>query len=230
MRARPSTRRLLVLAGAAALFGAAALAEVGIPPIPQERLIDERIAVAAQRALRSLSEREGEDRGRAWKIYKAVRSGALGGIYQVDMGVPALRVRKGGGNWWEVLGGETAKCLLEPAGEPPLLVYSEKVGNDWRQLVDALPAAFEGCGFAELRVNVVQQSDPPPCPGEDTVTVKNASLGIETDPCVTAEGSCRFMLPRDQSYDVTVDCAGERHDRSVSIPADEAEVEISFEL
>ncbi len=203
-------------------------AEFARPPIPESRLIDERIAVAAQRALRSVSEREGEDRETAWIIMKTVKSGALGGIYQVDMGVPAMRIRKAGGNWWEVLGDETAMCLRKP-GESPIIVYSEKIGNNSSALEEPLLAAFRGCQFAMLYVNVTYAANPA-CVDHDDVVVRNAELGIETETCGPVDGRCRFMLPRNHTFDVKITCAGESQEQRVFIPPDASQAELDFAL
>jgi hypothetical protein len=117
-------------------------------------VIDARIDEQAQYALMRMFVGDEAERTDASHILTAVKSGALGGIYQQDQGVPAKRAVKLGIGWWQLLPPGSAKpridgvCVREPAGDVPLVVMrkgaqSNKATYDW-----ALRDGWSSCGVA----------------------------------------------------------------------------------
>jgi hypothetical protein len=125
------------------------------PPEPwtTKDVLDDRIDVAAQYALFRMFKGEAGERVVASDILGAVKSGALGGIYQEDQKVPALRAQAAGSGWWKILPKETAKpridgvCMTVPAGKPPILVMRRKAERNPAAYDLALTGAWAMCGL-----------------------------------------------------------------------------------
>jgi hypothetical protein len=171
-------------------------------PWRTEDIIDQRIDEDAQYALMRML--VGQDVGAAAKasaILSAVKDGTLGGIYQADRQVPALRVRSFGGNWWEIIpSGSDAICELRPSGSKPIIIYRKGVGKVPSRLDPSLLSAWGSCGLEDAPprpyvVTIVKPQPtpapppaeaPPPFPARLTVIVTSggqrlagASVGID---------------------------------------------------
>jgi hypothetical protein len=113
--------------------------------------IHANIDVSAQRALHRLLRGDAASVHAAAQMLAAVRNGVLGGIYQEDQKVPALRARGLGRGWWELVAAYRkpsapgTACVNEPAGTPPLLVFRKSLASDHARLATELRTAFAGC-------------------------------------------------------------------------------------
>jgi len=83
----------------------------------------------------------------------AVRNGVLGGIFQEDQKVPALRARALNLGWWQLVEtfrtspARAAVCVTRPAGQLPLLAFRKSLAKDRARLATELQAAFAVCGL-----------------------------------------------------------------------------------
>lgn len=125
---------------------------VPVPRLTPCDFIHANIDVAAQRALHRLLRGDAASVDAAAQMLAAVRNGALGGIYQEDQKVPALRARDQlGRGWWELVtayrkpSAPGAACVNAPAGAPPLLVFRKSLASDHARLAAELRTAFAGC-------------------------------------------------------------------------------------
>lgn len=179
-------------------------------PLNEREVIDNRIDVYAQRSIVRLSKGTLEQRFMSRYLFKAVKYGALGGIYLVDTQVPAMRARALGKNWWTLLEGRPAICLKEPAGERPIIVFGKQVSTQPAALDVALASAFEECGFRRVKVIVKKgaMGSSIPC-GEAFVSLASEPVGVLVDPpChTTSLGVCNFGVPP-QIYRFQVTCDG----------------------
>jgi hypothetical protein len=133
-----------------------------LPPWTSKDVIDERIDVAAQYALMRMFKGDPTERVDASNILSAVKSGALGGIYQEDQRVPALRAQSLG-TWWGTIlpkpaGGISVDgvCMLEPREKPPILVMRRKAEKNPAAYDRSLQAAWAMCGLPPSPVRPYQ--------------------------------------------------------------------------
>ncbi|WP_394850264.1 serine protease [Pendulispora brunnea] len=115
--------------------------------IPSERdLIDARIDVHAQRALRRLFGGDIDAREDAREMLSAVKAGTLAGIYIVNQRVPALRLQKLGTGWWQAIPpNRDAVVVLDPANlatGAPLIAFRDSVKANASRLDPALREAW----------------------------------------------------------------------------------------
>jgi hypothetical protein len=136
-------------------------------PWTTQDVIDERIDVQAQYALMRMFAGEPLERVHASNILSAVKSEALGGIYQEDQQVPALRAQSLGYGWWEILpkpqGGVRIDgiCMTEPSTRPPILVMRRKAENSHAAYDKALQDAWLACGLPPSPVRPYRTTLPP---------------------------------------------------------------------
>jgi hypothetical protein len=129
-------------------------------------IIDTHIDVSAQVSLMRMMNRGGADRRDASAMISAVKSGEIEGIFR-----PGLKVTVDRGQrmtpprpYWELLQGQPSACLLEPAGDPPIIVYRDKMPD--AQTDQALRAAWSQCGLPTPDPPcdyVVNLTKPKPC-------------------------------------------------------------------
>lgn len=111
-------------------------------------IIDNRIDVHAQWALMHMFGRGGAMAADASAILSAVKSGRLEGVYLPDEGVPALRARKAGSNWWQMIPpGRRSTCYKQPPNRPPLIVFSKAIKDNRDLTAEALSSAWHECGI-----------------------------------------------------------------------------------
>ena len=110
-------------------------------------IIDTRIDVSAQQSLMRMMNRGGTDRRDASAMIAAAKGGDIEGMYR-----PGLKVTVDRGQrmapprpYWELLQGQPAACLREPAGEPPMIVYRDEMPD--AQTDQALRSAWSQCGL-----------------------------------------------------------------------------------
>lgn len=95
-------------------------------------IIDQRIDISAQERLMHMMGRGGEERIDASAMIGAVKQGALAGILLAPRKAVSDRGQrmtppKG---WWDLIPqGQLGTCLLEPIGEPPMMLYRDKNGE-----------------------------------------------------------------------------------------------------
>ena len=122
--------------------------------------IDSRIDVAAQRALFQMLRRDAPSRSASLGLFAAVKAGRLAGLYQEDQQVPALRARRLGIGWWQVIpSGQRAVCLSQPSTEPPIIIFRSR----WRPinvLSDARCQAWPSCGLPQLAATTERTAVP----------------------------------------------------------------------
>ena len=200
--------------GLAALACAAGSATTDAPP-PLSRwdAADDRIDAPARAALVRLSSQSPELATEAWLILKAVKSRSLGGIHVQGGEMALFRARALGIPRTALLvEGQVARCLAEPEGARPLVVYADAVAGDPPALDAAILAGFRACPFARVYVFVTHMGDR--VPGAEVVAA-DASQGIRTEPCrTTSLGRCQFVLPVGADYEVTA----QQGDRLMTLP------------
>ena len=196
-----------------------ALLEDGDAPLllSAHDVIHDKIDVHAQFTLKRLSEREAMG-PRIWSnvVLSAVDRNTIAGIYLENQGVPALRARAKGGNWWEILDeGEAVVCYQIPAEEAPLLVIDDAYRSNAAVLDRALVVAFQECGFGWLILRVKGEQ----CSVQRAANSAPQGRGGRNQDC--SGPSCRhaLVLPAG-SYDYTVTCGGVTQKRSIPVPAD----------
>jgi hypothetical protein len=117
----------------------------GTSAVTPHSVIDSRIDVHAQYALQRLSKGDAGARAEAAGMLAEVKAGRLGGIYKEDQQVPALRAKRMGKGWWEVIPkAEDAALFLETPNPAalPLIVFRDRVRSDAARLDPALRKAF----------------------------------------------------------------------------------------
>jgi hypothetical protein len=133
-------------------------------------VIDKRIDVAAQYALMRMFKGDPTERVDASDILSAVKSGALGGIYQEDQKAPALRAQSLG-TWWGTILPKPAGpvrvdgvCMLEPREKPPIIAMRRKAETNPAAYDLALQNAWATCGIPPSPVRPYQTSPGIPLP------------------------------------------------------------------
>ena len=199
-------------------------------PLTEKELIDERIDFHAQRSLLRISKTNRIVDAKL--LFKAVKSGALGGIYKADTQVPALRAVRMGTRWFQLMGqDQNSICLTEPTkpGEKPILVFRKSLVEPqpkFSEMDAALLQYRQLCKFAVLTVKVKEGALPV---FDADVDVQNASIGIDTINCPTGtSGQCRFALPQNATYDVIVLHGGQTQVKRVTVPPNEAGSHVEF--
>jgi hypothetical protein len=193
---------------------AATVSPVDVLPWTTQDVIDERIDVQAQYALMRMFTGEPHERVVASHIMSAIKEdGTLGGIYQEDQQVPALRAQALGYGWWKILppANEDQRvdgiCMTEPVPEKPVMVMRKGSEKNRAAYDGALMAAWESCGVTPSQIVRPYKTTLPPkqpepkettCPtpastGTLTVSVfsgnspiggAQASLGVPAQPIV----------------------------------------------
>ncbi|HEX2076516.1 MAG TPA: hypothetical protein VHG08_02370 [Longimicrobium sp.] len=148
--------RIVLLPGGAAGAPVAAGLETELESAPPDYtvcdFIHPNIDVAAQYALFGMLREGGVARSVALMILAAVKAKPplLGGVYQVDQYVPAMRARFWNKGWWQLIpAGRPSACLPATArGEPPLIVFRKSLAKDPAALGRALLSAWTECSFS----------------------------------------------------------------------------------
>jgi hypothetical protein len=142
-------------------------------------IIDKRIDVSAQVSLMRMMNRGGADRRDASAMIGAAKSGEIEGIFRPGLQVTADRGQRMAPPrpYWELLQGQPSACLLEPAGEPPMIVYRDKMLDP--QTDQALRAAWSQCGLP---------TPDPPCDYVVNLT--------KPKPCEAAHGAFKACVDR----------------------------------
>ena len=111
-------------------------------------IIDARIDIGAQQALFHMMSSGPPDSKIASAMIGAVKDGTLAGILLPPRQAVAKRSARmePARGYWALLDGHSSVCLLEPDGEPPMLVYREGMERD--AIVDALEDAWPQCGLS----------------------------------------------------------------------------------
>lgn len=116
----------------------------------------------AQKALAAIASEGPDGAKEAAMILGAVRSGALGGVYLANQGVPALRAQKFGTSWWTLHPPGIDGVVLPPhpsqPGSRPILVLRKSVASKAAARKGAVRHAF--AAFALLQSQTVS-----PCSG-----------------------------------------------------------------
>lgn len=105
-------------------------------------VIDPRIDVHAQYALLRMAKGDPSARADAAAILAAVKSGRLAGIYKEDQQVPAMRAKRRGIGWWQLIPAGRDAAVVHEAGAAPILVFRDRVRSDASRLDPALRAAW----------------------------------------------------------------------------------------
>jgi hypothetical protein len=124
-----------------------------LQPWTTQDVIDSRIDVSAQYALMRMLAGEPQERIVSSNILSAVKEERLGGIYQEDQQVPALRAQASGYGWWQILPKSAAgakadsKCMTDPASKAPIIVMRKKAETNPVAYDKALQDAWYACGL-----------------------------------------------------------------------------------
>ncbi|HEX2076514.1 MAG TPA: hypothetical protein VHG08_02360 [Longimicrobium sp.] len=108
----------------------------------QAGVIDSRIDVHAQYALLRLAKGDPSARADASAMLVAVKSGRLAGIYKEDQQVPAMRAKRRGIGWWQLIPAGRDAAVVHEAGAAPLIVFRDRVRSDASRLDPALRTAW----------------------------------------------------------------------------------------
>lgn len=126
------------------------LASQGGPPctIGTDDLIHQQIDVSAQTSLMRKMSGSAKTRTEASSIYHAIEDGTLAGIYLPPRKVVSDRGRRmspAKGYWQMIPSGKLSACITNPQGEPPMIVYREKLSEG--QIDVAISSAWKSCGL-----------------------------------------------------------------------------------
>jgi V8-like Glu-specific endopeptidase len=105
-------------------------------------VIDSRIDVHAQYALLRMAKGDPSAQADASAMLAAVKSGRLAGIYKEDQQVPALRAKRQGIGWWQLIPAGRDAVVVNEAGAAPIIVFRDRVRSDASRLDPALRAAW----------------------------------------------------------------------------------------
>ncbi len=176
-------------------------------PLDITIVMKQPIDVSAQRSLVRLSNGDKNQKYLAHFIHRSVAEGAIGGIYIVNQGVPALRAKALGKGWWELLDGRPAMCWKEPQGEKPLIIISKNTAANPAALDSALLTAYEECGHRELEITIMKNGNP--CiPKSSWGALINKKLGIDYGVLPSKNGVAHLSMPPGM-YQFDVVCEGE---------------------
>ena len=133
--------------------------QIVLRPLSERELIHPAIDVDAQRSLRRMSLADEASSRDANGMFAAVKTGELAGIYAADQKVPALRAKRMGIGWWQLIPeGEDSALVLEqgqptkplPRGElAPLIAFRPSIRSQPPRLDAALRKAWRS--FEKLR-------------------------------------------------------------------------------
>lgn len=167
---------------------AAPSSPASLAPWTTQDVIDSRIDVAAQYALMRMLAGDPQERIVGSNILSAVKEGALGGVYQEDQQVPALRAQASGYGWWQILPKPAAGhsidgvCMTDPASKPPVLVMRKKAESNPIVYDLALQGAWYACGL-------------PPAPVRPyTKTLPNKQPAAKSTRCPTPTDGTQLMV------------------------------------
>jgi len=143
-----------------------------IPAYTQCDFIDPRIDVSAQYALHQMLKGDLSSRKAAVGMFAAVKAGSLCGIYQQNQMVPALRARRMGLGWWQLIPhGQLAACVTGGVSEVPIIVFRPGLGSEGVRLGQALQIAWISCGLPDLPAPPPSGRPCPPRPPKPPVRV-----------------------------------------------------------
>ncbi|TGE20052.1 hypothetical protein [Hymenobacter elongatus] len=108
-----------------------------------QALLHPNLDVHAQRALlRMARSADSFYRDAAVNILTEVRAGRLRGVFIENQRAPALRARRQGLGWWQILTPGDDSTKLDDPAEAPMLVFRESIRNNPRRLDEALLVAW----------------------------------------------------------------------------------------
>lgn len=156
-----------------------------IPAYTQCDFIHDNIDVAAQYALYGMLKADPESRKASVQMLAAVKTGLLGGIYQEDQKVPALRAVQLGLGWYGPLidsyrkSASSAACV-PPAPHPshklPIISFRKSLAKNHAELGRQLLQVWGDCGIQKDKLPTIDPRGgdcslpPPPKPQEITVS------------------------------------------------------------
>ncbi len=176
-----------------------------ILPVPgcwtTQDVIDPHIDSHAQTALMGMLTRGGADGAVASAILCAVKRRHLEGVYLPDQGVPALRVRSQGGNWWEMIpAGSHSVCYKPPPERAPLIAFSKQIKDVSTAVAAALTSAWTDCSLPATAprcyfATITKPPTPVPPGGGDSGggDTDNGDNGGSTEPPAT-EGPATVII------------------------------------
>lgn len=184
MLGRPISKT--ILAAALGLSGGVTTLAIATPASAGPAFTHPKIDSHAQKALTSIA-LEGPDGAKeAAMILGAVQSGALGGVYLANQGVPALRAQKFGANWWTLhpagIDGVMLPAHPSQPGSRPILVLRKSVASNASKRKGAIRDAF--AAFALVQAQTVS-----PCSGGK----KQVSFVAGSPHCVTSSVAPPFV-------------------------------------
>lgn len=225
----PSRPRLLRASSLGLLAGLSLCAAVAIansdptpPPannavctLDSMDFVHKKIDIGAQYSLMRKMAGDRESQLEATSIFMAIEDGRLAGIYlppRKPVSDRGRRMKPQRGYWDMIPKGKDSVCLKKPAGEPPMIIYREKLSK--ARVDAALTAAWADCGLA----NVPEPCDytvihkPPPqveCNTDQDCIDKNKG-----DFCNTQLHVCGVNFPDDEL--IGPSCVYPRCDASIS--------------
>lgn len=122
-----------------------------VSPWTTQDILKPNIDVAAQYGLMRLLTGDPHERAVGSHILSAIENEQLGGIYQEDQKVPALRAQASGYGWWQILPRNAKKekvnstCMTDPNGSLPIFVMRKKAETNPVAYDQALVDAWHGC-------------------------------------------------------------------------------------
>jgi hypothetical protein len=169
-------------------------------------IIEKRIDVSAQVSLMRMMNRGGQDRRDASAMIGAVKSGAIEGMFRPGLMVTVARGQRmtPPRPYWELLQGQPSACLLEPGGEPPMIVYRDKMVD--AQTDQALRAAWAQCGLPTPEPPcdyVVDREQSPPCKqATETIAACFDRGGVDCPwpPSCQGDRSCKGTQAEQDAY------------------------------
>ncbi len=155
-----------------------------VEPWTTQDVIDSHIDVSAQYGLMRMLAGEPEERIVGSNILSAVKDKTLGGIYQEDQQVPALRAQASGYGWWQILPKSAAgvkvdsTCMTDPASKAPIIVMRKKAETNPIAYDQALQDAWYDCGLPPAPVRPYAKTLPDKQPAAKAT--RCAAPGAET--------------------------------------------------
>jgi len=134
------------------------------PDYTQCDFIDSHIDVYAQRALYQMVKAGGESRRAAIEMLSAVKAYQFGGIYQEDQREPALRARKFGKGWWQIIPqGQGAVCIAGSGTDLPIIAFKKALSSDLPGLGRTLLIVWQSSRCRPQSIQITPPSGRP-CP------------------------------------------------------------------
>ena len=189
---------------AVALFTFQALAQPESPePWTTQDVIDSRIDVSAQYGLMRMLSGGPEERVVGSHILSSVKNGTLGGIYQEDQQVPALRAQASGYGWWQILPRSDAgvkldsKCMTDPASRAPIIVMRKKAETNPVAYDQAMQVAWYSCGLPAAPVRPYEKT----LPNKQSTEVPGAAnKGPDYIKCAGPDDKAGLMAKCEEHY------------------------------